>query len=168
VLAALDSRRYLALLDRLVDAATAPQLLAAADAPAAEVVPVLAGTAFGRLRTRVAKLGRTPSDDKLHATRILAKKARYAADVAVPVVGKPAAKLAKALGKLQDVLGDLHDCAVAEAWLTDAARGATRAQAFALGQLVAGQRHEAARLRGEWRAAWKAADEAKLTRWMAG
>ena len=88
---------------------------------------VIAGTAFGRLRTRVAKLGRTPSDDKLHATRILAKKARYAADVAVPVVGKPAAKLAKALGKLQDVLGDLHDCAVAEAWLTRAQKRVAKA-----------------------------------------
>ena len=165
--AALDSRRYLAMLDRLVEAANAPHTLAEAEAPAAEVVPPLAGTAFHKLRKAVKRLPKRPSDEELHALRIKAKRSRYAADVAVPVVGDPARAFTKALAGLQDVLGDHHDCSVAEAWLLEAAKGATRVQAFALGLLVAHQRHEAERLRGEWRAAWKAVDRKKLTSWMA-
>lgn len=165
-IAALDNRRYLALLDRLTDAANAPRILPAAEQPATAVVPALAGTAFTKLRKAVKKLGRHPTDEDLHRLRIKAKRARYAADVAVPVVGDDARAYTKALASLQDVLGDHHDCSVAEHWLADAARTATRGQSFALGLLVAHQRHEADRLRGEWRSAWKAVDRGKLTRWM--
>ena len=163
---ALDSRRYLAMLDRLVDAANAPHTLPEADAPATEVVPGLAAVPFAKLRKGVKKLGKRPSDEDLHELRIKAKRARYAADVAVPVVGERARDYTKALAGLQDVLGDHHDCSVAESWLLDATRGATRGQAFALGILVARQRHEADRLRGEWRAAWEKVDTKKRTSWM--
>jgi CHAD domain-containing protein len=164
--AALDSRRYLALLDRLVDAAAAPRALPEAEKPAVDVVPALAGQAFGHLRKAVRRLGKRPTDEELHALRIRAKRARYAADVAVPVVGDDARAYTKAVGALQDVLGDLHDCAVAEAWLTDAAAAASRAQAFELGLLVGEQRHEAERLRACWRDAWQDVDRSKRTKWM--
>ncbi len=164
----LDSRRYLALLDRLVAAVNEPRTLPAADAPGKDVLPGLAADAFHTLRKGARKLGKHPADEALHEARIKAKKARYAADVAVPVVGDAVKAYTKAMGALQDVLGDHHDCAVAEAWLTEATRAATRGQAFALGQLVAHQRHEADRLRGEWRAAWEAVDRKKLTAWMSG
>jgi CHAD domain-containing protein len=166
VIAVLDGRRYLALLDRLVDAANAPRLLPAADAPGRELVPGLAGQAFHRLRKAVKALGKHPSDEALHGLRIKAKRARYAADVAVLTVGSRAQEFTKALAGLQDVLGDHHDCAVAVDWLTEAAVTATRAQAFALGQLVARQHHEADRLRDEWRSAWDAVDRPKVTGWM--
>jgi len=129
-------------------------------------VPPLAGHAFRKLRKGVEGLGKRPADEALHEVRILAKKARYAADVAVPVVGDDAKAYTKAVAGLHDVLGDHHDCAVAEEWLRARAARASRVQAFALGQLVAHQRHEAARLRGEWRAAWDAVDRKKLLRWM--
>ena len=167
-IAALDSRRYLAMLDRLVDAANAPRALPEADAPADEVVPELAGVAYRKLRKGVKDLGKRPSDEQLHELRIKAKRSRYAADVAVPVVGDKARAFTKALAGLQDVLGDHHDCAVAEAWLAGSAPRATRAQAFVLGVLVANQRQEAERLRGEWRKAWDAVDTKKHTSWMGG
>jgi len=165
---ALDSRHYLALLDRLVDAARAPLTLPEAEQPAKEIVPALAGTAFAKLRKGVKRLGKEPSDEALHELRIKAKRARYAADVAVPVVGDDARTYTKAVAGLQDVLGDHHDCAVAEEWLRAAARTATRAQAFAIGILVGAQQAEADRLRGEWRKAWKAIAKPKRTRWMGG
>lgn len=164
--AALDGRRYVLLLERLVDAAAAPRVVPGADAPAVEVLPPLAGHAFRKLRKGIEGLGRHPADEALHEVRIIAKKARYAADVAVPVVGDDAKAYTKAVAGLQDVLGDHHDCAVAEEWLRARATRATRVQAFALGQLVAHQHHEASRLRGEWRGAWDAVDRKKLLRWM--
>ncbi|MBA2497200.1 MAG: CYTH and CHAD domain-containing protein [Acidimicrobiia bacterium] len=164
--AALDGRRYVLLLERLVAAAAEPRVLPGADALAVEAVPPLAGHAFRKLRKGVEGLGKRPADEALHEVRILAKKARYAADVAVPVVGDDAKAYTKAVAGLQDILGDHHDCAVAEEWLRARAARASRVQAFALGQLVAHQRHEAARLRGEWRAAWDAVDRKKLLRWM--
>jgi CHAD domain-containing protein len=166
VIAVLDGRRYLALLDRLVDAANAPRTLPAADAPATDVVPQLAGDAYSKLRKAVKGLGKAPTDEELHELRIKAKRSRYAADVAIPVVGDRARDFTKALAALQDVLGDHHDCSVAADWLSTAAGSATRTQAFAVGQLVAEQRHEAERLRGQWRKAWEAVDRSKLTRWM--
>lgn len=164
--AALDSQRYLDLLDRLVDAANAPRTLPAADGPAAEVIPPFAATAFAKLRKGVKRLGRDPADEELHRLRITAKRARYAADLAVPVVGGDARAFSRAVASLQDVLGEHHDCVVAEAWLRDAARTATRSQAFALGRLAALQRHDADRLRTAWPKAWKAVKRRTPTRWM--
>lgn len=165
-IAALDSDRYLALLDRLVDAARAPRTLPGADAPAADVLPGLAGATFGALRKRVRKLGASPSAEALHELRIKGKRARYAVDVAVPVVGRRAKATAKAIGALQDVLGDHQDRAVAEAWLRGALDDATPAQAFAIGLLVAAERRRAEELRATWRSAWKPLAKAERTRWL--
>lgn len=165
-LGALDSDRYLALLDRLVESSHSPRTLPVADAPAAEVLPALAGAAFAKLRRRVERLGKHPSAEALHELRIQAKRARYSVDVAVPVVGPPAKATAKAIGALQDVLGDHQDCAVAEAWLRSAIDGATPPQAFALGLLVVDQQQRAEALRAVWRKAWKPLARPKLTEWM--
>lgn len=166
--AALDSRRYLALLDRLVDASQRPRTRPEAEVPAREVVPGLAGDAFGKLRKGVRKLGKHPTDEALHELRIKAKRARYAADVAVPVIGDEARAYTKAVGGLQDVLGDHHDCAVAVEWLRGALPSATKAQAFVLGLLVAEQHRIAGLLRLEWRGAWDDLDRSKLTGWLGG
>ena len=164
--AALDDRRYVVLLDRLVDAIADLPCTAAGQRPAKEVVPSLAGAAFAKLRRGARRAGPDAPDEELHGLRIKAKRARYAADVAIPVVGKAAVRYTKRLGRLQDVLGDLHDCSVAEAWLTACAPSATKAEAFELGVLVAEQRHEAARLRRRWRKRWRDVDKDKVTAWM--
>lgn len=166
LVAALDDRRYLELLDRLVDAANEPRLALEAAAPAADVLPRLVSSPWRKLRRAIAGLGDEPSDDDLHQVRIRAKRARYAADVARPVAGKPAAKLAGALSELQDVLGDVHDAVVTEAWLRAAVRSTTAQAALAAGMLVACQRAEAAESRHRWPSAWNAARAKKRTRWL--
>ena len=52
-----------------------------------------------------------PADEKaLHDTRIAAKRLRYVLEMHTPVFGKAAAKAAKEARKLQDLLGEIHDC----------------------------------------------------------
>ena len=58
-------------------------------------------------------------DAGLHQARKAYKRARYAAELVTPLVGRRARKLAKRLGALQDVLGDHHDRVVAAALLRD-------------------------------------------------
>ncbi|MFP5317420.1 MAG: CHAD domain-containing protein [Acidimicrobiia bacterium] len=163
---AMGSDRYVALLDRLVDAANAPQTTAAAEARAAKSLPPLVARQWRKLRRAVDDLPASPPDDDLHAVRILAKRARYAAEAVAPAAGKPARRLAAAIAEVQGVLGDHHDAIVAEGWLRAAVEEADVAQALALGELIGLQRSAAAHCRKEWRGAWKGADRKKLRKWL--
>jgi CHAD domain-containing protein len=169
LLTALASPRYAELLERLVDAARAPRLDGDAGRDAAEeVVAGLVRRPWRKLRRAVADLGDAPSDEALHGVRIRAKRARYAADVAVPVVGEPARSFAKAMAGVQEVLGEHHDAIVAEQWLRDAATDArTGATAVATGQLIAMQRAEADARRRAWPEAWRGASRKRHRKWMA-
>jgi hypothetical protein len=52
-----------------------------------------------------------PADEKaLHDTRIAAKRLRYVLEMHTPVFGEPAARAAEEARKLQDVIGEIHDC----------------------------------------------------------
>ncbi|MGH3037073.1 MAG: CHAD domain-containing protein [Gaiellaceae bacterium] len=109
MLAALSGDRYLALLDRLE---TAPD-----DLPARDTNVTLADIAareFARLRRAVRALPPDPPDDELHAVRIRGKRARYAAELAEGVVGKPARRFVRAAKRFQDVVGEHQDAVVAE------------------------------------------------------
>ena len=48
--------------------------------------------------------------DALHDMRIAAKRLRYVLELTSPVFGTPAEKDAKRAKKLQDLLGEIHDC----------------------------------------------------------
>ena len=48
--------------------------------------------------------------DELHDMRIAAKRLRYVLEMSEPVFGPPAREGAKRAKKLQDVLGEIHDC----------------------------------------------------------
>jgi CHAD domain-containing protein len=162
----LNSSDYTALLDRLVQAGKEPALTDAADAPATKVFPELAATPWRKLRKAVGRLGHHPSDEELHHVRILAKRARYAAEAAARAV-PAAAKHGAALADLQTVLGDQHDAVVAEQWLREAVSdGTSRSQAFVAGLLVAAERADAAEHRQSWRSAWKAASRPKVSGWL--
>jgi CHAD domain-containing protein len=162
----LDSTAYLALLDRLVEAGTAPKLTEAADAPAAKVLPELVSVPWRKLRRDADKLGRHPTDAELHELRIRAKRARYAAEAAARAL-PAAAPHAAAIADLQGVLGDQHDAVVAEEWLRSAVAGGTsRQQAFVAGLLVAAEREVAAAERERWRPSWKAASGKKVSGWL--
>ena len=48
--------------------------------------------------------------EALHDMRIAAKRLRYVLELTTPVFGEPAAVAAKRAKRLQDVLGEIHDC----------------------------------------------------------
>src|SRR2546429_8704253 len=137
----LDSQRYIDLLERLVDAAHSPMTLPDADQPAAAVLPGLATTPWRRLRSAVRQLPANPTDPELHRIRILAKRARYAAEAVAPVVGAATA-FARAAAKLQTVLGEHQDSVTAQAWLRSAK--VTGRRPFVSGELITPERIAAA------------------------
>jgi CHAD domain-containing protein len=104
-----------------------------------------------------------PADPDLHRIRILAKRVRYAAEAAEPLVGKIATRFAEAAAALQDVLGDHQDSVTSQAWLREVGRGP---RAFVAGELTAMERDAAAQDRAAWHNVWKKVDRKRLRRWM--
>jgi len=160
----LDSQRYLDLLERLVEAAHSPATIGGAEQPASTALPPLATTPWRRLRAAVRRLQVIPTDAELHRIRILAKRARYAAEAVAPVAGPDAASFAKAAARLQTVLGEHQDSVTAQAWLR--AAKVTGRRAFVAGELIALERIAAADARNAWPQAWQSLDRKKLRDWM--
>src|SRR6266536_2748441 len=106
LLAAMEEPRHAALVDDLVAAVRAPAWTPQAGQPATEAVPPLVAGHWRRLRRAVDGAGDHASDEALHRIRIRAKRCRYAAEAAVPVIGEPARAFAKAVERLQEVLGE--------------------------------------------------------------
>jgi CHAD domain-containing protein len=109
LLAALDSARYLTLLDAVEGTIAEPPVVD----PDASLVDI-AAREWRKLRKTVKALPEEPPDADLHAVRIKAKRARYAAELAAPDVGRPAERFVDLVKNLQDVLGEHQDAAVAE------------------------------------------------------
>lgn len=167
VLDAMRSDRYALVLEELVAAALDPPLTPAADAPAAEVMPALARGPARALRKAVKRAGDDPPDEVLHAIRIRAKRARYAAEAVAPAVGKEATRYAELAAELQGLLGEHQDAVVAGTWLREwAASSASADAAFAAGTIAGLERAEAADLRRGWRKVWRRLNDPKLRRWM--
>jgi CHAD domain-containing protein len=105
-----------------------------------------------RTRKSFARLDAGSPDDELHAGRIRVKRARYAAELAAPELGKRGWDFVEAAKRLQEVLGEHQDAAVAEervrAW---AGRGSGRDAAV---PLVERERQRKAAARAAWPAAW--------------
>ncbi|MEU3773317.1 CYTH and CHAD domain-containing protein [Streptomyces sp. NPDC032472] len=143
VLAALDSKRYLALLDALDALLADPPLRPAADKPAGKVLPKAVLRDHDRLAGRIeAALALDPGterDHALHDARKAAKRARYAAEAATEALGKPAKRQAKAIKAVQNLLGEHQDSVVARDALRDIGLQATAAgdSAFTWGVLYA-------------------------------
>lgn len=136
------------------------------DRPAGEILPQLVRRPWKHLRRAVEGLGDDPPDHALHEVRIRAKRARYAAEAAASVMGKPARKLAAACAGIQGVLGDMQDAVVAEAWLRQEATSMSPGQALTAGELVAMQRQDKAACRAAWSEAWKVASAKRLVSWL--
>jgi CHAD domain-containing protein len=95
---------------------------------------------FKRLRRAVGDLGNPPSDQVLHAVRIAGRRARYVAELAEPVVGKPVTRFLRVAKKFQDALGEHQDAVVAEGRLRGlVARAPSPREAFAMGRLAGRQ-----------------------------
>ena len=160
----LDSTRYIGLLERLVAAAHAPATSPDADQPASAVLPTLATDPWRRLRSAVRHLPDPPADADLHRIRILAKRARYAAEAVAPVVGAGAASFARNAAKLQTILGEHQDSVTAQAWLRGTRIGGRRA--FVAGELIAMEHVAAEDARKKWPKVWKSLDRKSLRDWM--
>jgi CHAD domain-containing protein len=134
VRSALASSRY-ARLRRSLDAA-----LRAPTAGEDLAVGRIARRRFKKLCRAVDALGKTPTDRQVHAVRVGVKRARYAAELARGAVGRRAKRFGREAGRLQDILGEYQDAAVAEARLRTLLRtvGADRAAAR---RLLARQQH---------------------------
>ena len=160
----LDSPRYVDLLESLVAAAHSPVCTLDADQPASQMLPPLATGPWRGLRGAVRQLPEQPTDPELHRIRILAKRARYAAEAVATVVGEGAVAFARAAAKLQTILGEHQDSVTAQAWLR-AAR-VTGRRAFVAGELIAIEHLAAQDARAKWPKAWKALDRKRLRKWM--
>ncbi|MFC9295811.1 CHAD domain-containing protein [Streptomyces sp. NPDC057011] len=167
-LAVLDSPRHLALLDSLDALLANPPLRAAAARPARTVLPKAVLRDCERLAGRVADaLDLTPGEERdlaLHEARKAAKRARYAAEAAVPALGKPAKRLAKAMKSVQSLLGDHQDSVVAREALRGLAVQATGAgeSAFTWGVLYAREEALAERRERELPDVWAEASAPAL------
>lgn len=149
--AALSDERYLALLDRLESA----ELQAAPDGRGS--LADLWWNEVERTRRRFERLGRASSDDELHAARIQAKRARYAAELAGHELGQPGKRFVAAAKRLQEVLGEHQDACVAEerirAWAADSPGASGVAET-----LLERERARRRKARSEWPVAWKELD----------
>ncbi|MBT8225048.1 MAG: CYTH and CHAD domain-containing protein [Dactylosporangium sp.] len=165
----LAAPRYLDLLGGLVTASTAPEL--AEDAAVAArwaLPPIMAGPWRRLVRGGAAALGRATPDADWHAVRVLGKRARYAADAAAAVLGGPAGELARALGSLQDLLGEHHDATIAaETWMAIAAADPDdHALAVTAGRLYERERATARRCRRRIGPLWQAVTRKRATAWL--
>ena len=114
--ATLDSDRYAALLRTVRD--YTEQGPAGADQPATEVRRyVRRADRLVIKRLQAAAAAEPARDELMHRARKAAKRARYAAEVAEPVLGKAARRLVARDKRLQDELGELQDAVVAGQFL---------------------------------------------------
>jgi len=156
MLKALRGDRYLALLDKLIEAAQAPALLEGkADRPATKALPPLVRKDWRALDKKVKALTDQPADQELHTVRILAKRCRYAAEVCTPVLGKQTRKLASAARDLQDYAPGAQRRRRRRALPDWASHTRSTPGAFAAGELVALERAAAHQARSRWPQAWK-------------
>lgn len=152
-IADLDGDRYRDLRERLDRLCADPPATADAQRRADAALPEL----LARCGRRVERAGRraaatTPGPDQdvaLHELRKAAKRARYAAESAVPVVGPGAAKVVRRMTALQDHLGAYQDVVVARTVLHELAEQAQidGQDSFTYGVLAAGDEAHARRLR---------------------
>ncbi len=150
LVAGLDSPRYLLLLDWIEEMIAQPPVLDA-DVSLGD----LAAGAFRKLRRAVKALPEEPADADLHGVRIKAKRARYAAELAAPVAGRPAERFVDRVKTLQDVLGEHQDAVVAEARLRELADQAPgRRAGFVAGLLAERQRARRLASRAAFRETW--------------
>jgi CHAD domain-containing protein len=131
--AALDDKRYFALLNSIDTLLASPPLTKQASGKAKDVLPRLVEKARHRLDVRVETALATPNkDEPLHEARKAAKRLRYSAEVAEPALGSHATHLRKRAKDVQTLLGDHQDSVVARPVLLALGRGDENGFTFGL------------------------------------
>jgi CHAD domain-containing protein len=172
VLEALDSERYVLLLDELERLVNDPPLTAAAGQPAGDELPKAVARAYRRVRRRMRRARQaSPGGDldvALHEARKAAKRARYAAEVLRPVAGKQARRFGRQMKDLQSVLGEHQDAVITRQCLRDLAVRAALAgeNAFAYGVMYEAEATRARQLRDQAWQVWKEASDARYRLWL--
>ena len=172
VIEALDSQRYLGILDDLDRLLEDPLRTAAATAPAAEILPAAVAHAYRRAKRRMHRARRAPEgatrDVALHEARKAAKRARYAAEAVEPVFGKKAQRFAKRMKAVQSVLGDHQDAVTARRVAREIGVQAHLAgeNAFTFGLLNERAHRDALEYQRQARSVWKRAARHKARRWL--
>lgn len=170
-LEALESSRYHALLDALHGLDADLPLTRKASKRATAFLPGAVGNAYGDLRRAVEVAEHTdlgPGRDRaLHAARKKAKRARYAAEAAEPVLGKSARRLAKKIKKVQGLLGEHQDSVVARQFLRElgASGHLVGCNGFTYGLWYAEERQAARDAETALRPAWRKASKGRYHRW---
>ncbi|OIJ69443.1 CYTH and CHAD domain-containing protein [Streptomyces mangrovisoli] len=160
LIAVLDGRRYLTLLDTLDALLADPPLLKAASGTPEKVIRKAERKDFGKVAALVERALELPPgperDLDLHEARKKAKRTRYCAEAAVPALGDPAAALVKAAKALQTLLGDHQDSVMTREALRGLAAQAHAAgeSAFTYGLLYGREEARAARAEAELPALW--------------
>jgi len=117
----LDSERYSRLLDALEAFVVDPPVTEDAAQPARVTLPGLLRRDLKRLRRRHRAVHSAPDvharDEALHDVRKAAKRLRYAAEGATPVLGGRSTRLAAKAEAVQDLLGELQDTVVSRTML---------------------------------------------------
>jgi CHAD domain-containing protein len=175
----LGSPPHAELVARVVSAARDPQLSPLAAFPAIEVVPPLVSAGWRRLARRGDRLAtalaadpNVPDDADVHRVRILAKRARYAAEAAQRVLGprrgRAAARFARRLAAAQQLLGEHQDVTGVLRELRDAvdAHPSDARLAFAAGRLFERELAVAAGCRAAFPGLWVELRRPRLRRWL--
>ncbi|WP_107771236.1 CHAD domain-containing protein [Nocardioides sediminis] len=121
-LRALEDERSARLLDALDQLVLEPPLGARAQEPARDLLPDLLRRDLERLRRAVEAAEEREGQDRdlaLHEARKKAKRLRYAAEAAAPVLGKRADKLVRRATAVQRSLGEHQDSVVSRALLRE-------------------------------------------------
>ena len=156
----LNGTRYFRLLDRLEAFLVDPPVLADAGRCARRLVPDLLLHDLKRVRKRHRAYLATETTDQrdqaLHEVRKAAKRLRYAAEMAVPVLGSRASTLAARAKAVQQLLGEHQDAVVARQVLRDLGIRAHLGgeNGFTFGRLHALEQARAADLAGRYPDAW--------------
>jgi CHAD domain-containing protein len=172
VMAALSSDRYYALLDALDALVTGPQAGPDADRYASTIVPVAVGRCYRKTRRRMRATVSVPPgparDAALHAARKAAKRARYAAEAAIPIGGRNAQRLAGQMRNVQAVLGDHHDTVVGRQVSRRLGIAAQLAgeSAFTYGLFYERDACSGARLDAQARKRWQEAKKRRYRSWL--
>jgi CHAD domain-containing protein len=147
----MKSARYLGFLSKLREAAEAPVL-----DTSQYTIADMAARQFRKLQKTIQRLKRSPSNADLHRVRIRAKRARYAAELAVTSNGKAITRFIKAAKQFQDLLGTHQDAVLAERYVQGLLRyQAGQQAAFTAGLLVARASQRREEVRKEFWSEWR-------------
>ncbi|MGH3475825.1 MAG: CHAD domain-containing protein, partial [Nocardioidaceae bacterium] len=167
-LEAMESRRYVELLNALDRLVADPPWTPLGDQPAKDVLPTLLKRDWKRLRKQVSRADSAADphtrDVALHESRKAAKRLRYAAETARPVLGKDAKQITSVAKAAQTRLGDHQDSVVTRSVLRDLGIQAhlDGDTAFTFGLLHGLEQTHAVMIEQEFSRTWKTTYAPKL------